>query len=73
MHTNSWTNSNIATIDGSFYTTPTLSSSSGTVSFSSATAAIFTGSYAAVSSLYVGNNTASTVQWTLGSKILITG
>ena len=73
MHTNSWTNSNIATIDGSFYITPTLSSSSGTVSFSSATAATFTGTYSAVSSLYVGNNTASTVQWTSGSKILITG
>lgn len=73
MHTNSWTNSNIATIDGSFYITPTLSSSSGTVSFSSAAAATFTGSYSAVSSLYIGNNTASTVQWTSGSKILITG
>ena len=73
MHTNSWTNSNIATIDGSFYITPTLSSSSGTVSFSSAAAATFTGTYSAVSSLYVGNDTASTVQWTLGSKILITG
>lgn len=73
MHTSSWTNSNIATIDGSFYITPTLSSSSGTVSFSSAAAATFTGSYAAVSSLYIGNNTASTVQWTSGSKILITG
>ena len=73
MHTNSWTNSNIATIDGSFYITPTLSSSSGTVSFSSATAATFTGTYSAVSSLYIGNNTASTVQWTSGSKILITG
>ena len=73
MHTNSWTNSNIATIDGSFYITPTLSSSSGTVSFNSATAATFTGTYSAVSSLYVGNNTASTVQWTSGSKILITG
>lgn len=73
MHTNSWTNSNIATIDGSFYIAPTLSSSSGTVSFSSATAAIFTGTYSAVSSLYIGNDTASTVQWTSGSKILITG
>lgn len=73
MHTNSWTNSNIATIDGSFYITPTLSSSSGTVSFSSATAATFTGTYSAVSSLYIGNDTASTVQWTSGSKILITG
>ena len=73
MHTNSWTNSNIATIDGSFYIAPTLSSSSGTVSFSSATAATFTGTYSAVSSLYIGNDTASTVQWTSGSKILITG
>ena len=73
MHTNSWTNSNIATIDGSFYITPTLSSSSGTVSFSNAAAATFTGTYSAVSSLYIGNNTASTVQWTSGSKILITG
>ena len=73
MHTNTWSNSNIATIDGSFYIAPTLSSSSGTVSFSSATAATFTGTYSAVSSLYIGNNTASTVQWTSGSKILITG
>ena len=73
MHTNSWTNSNIATIDGSFYIAPTLSSSSGTVSFSSATAATFTGTYSAISSLYIGNDTASTVQWTSGSKILITG
>ena len=73
MHTNTWSNSNIATIDGSFYIAPTLSSSSGTVSFSSATAATFTGTYSAVSSLYIGNDTASTVQWTSGSKILITG
>ena len=73
LHTNSWSNSNIATIDGSFYITPTLSSSSGTVSFSSATAATFIGTYSAVSSLYIGNDTASTVQWTSGSKILITG
>ena len=74
LHTNTWTNSNIATIDGCFYITPTLSSNSGTISFSSASVASLTGTYAAVTSLYIGDSSSgSTVQWTSGSNVLLTG
>ena len=74
LHTNTWTNSNIATIDGCFYITPTLSSDSGKISFSSTTVASLTGSYSAVTSLYIGDSSSgSTVQWTKDSKILLTG
>ena len=74
LHTNTWTNSNIATIDGCFYITPTLSSDSGKISFSSTTVARLTGSYSAVTSLYIGDSSSgSTVQWTKDSKVLLTG
>ena len=74
LHTNTWTNSNIATIDGCFYITPTLSSDSGKISFSSTTVASLTGSYSAVTSLYIGDSSSgSTVQWTKDSKVLLTG
>ena len=74
LHTNTWTNSNIATIDGCFYITPTLSSNSGKISFTSNTAASLTGSYSAVTSLYIGDSSSgSTVQWTKDSNILLTG
>ena len=74
LHTNTWTNSNIATIDGCFYITPTLSSDSGKISFTSNTAASLTGSYSAVTSLYIGGSSSgSTVQWTKDSNILLTG
>lgn len=74
LHTNTWTNSNIATIDGCFYITPTLSSDSGKISFSSTTVASLTGSYSAVTSLYIGDSSSgSTVQWTSGSNVLLTG
>ena len=74
LHTNTWTNSNIATIDGCFYITPTLSSDSGKISFSSTSVASLTGTYAAVTSLYIGDSSSgSTVQWTSGSNVLLTG
>ena len=74
MHTNTWTNSNIATIDGCFYITPTLSSDTGSIVFSSTTAASLTGTYSAVTSLYIGDaSSGSTVQWTSGSNVLLTG
>lgn len=74
LHTNTWTNSNIATIDGCFYITPTLSSDSGKISFSSTSVASLTGSYSAVTSLYIGDSSSgSTVQWTSGSNVLLTG
>lgn len=74
LHTNTWTNSNIATIDGCFYITPTLSSDSGKISFSSTSVASLTGTYTAVTSLYIGDSSSgSTVQWTKDSKVLLTG
>ena len=67
LHTNTWTNSNIATIDGCFYITPTLSSDTGNIVFSSTSTASLAGTYTAVTSLYVGDATSgSTVQWTAG-------
>ena len=51
LHTNSWSNSNIATIDGSFYITPTIGSASGTVTITASTLTFFVIIYA-VSSLY---------------------
>lgn len=74
MHTNSWTNSNIATIDGSFYITPTIGSDSGNIVFSSVNVASLTGNFTGVDSLYIGGSSSgSTVQWTSGSKVLLTG
>lgn len=74
LHTNTWTNSNIATIDGCFYITPTLSSDSGNIVFSSVNVANLTGDFTAVNSLYIGDSSSgSTVQWTKDSKILLTG
>ena len=74
LHTNTWTNSNIATIDGCFYITPTLSSDTGNIVFSSTSTASLAGTYTAVTSLYIGDATSgSTVQWTAGSNVLLTG
>lgn len=74
LHTNTWTNSNIATIDGCFYITPTISSDSGNIVFLSVNVASLTGNFAAVNSLYIGDSSSgSTVQWTSGSNVLLTG
>lgn len=76
LHTNQWTNSNIATIDGSFYITPTIGVNSGTMT-TTANSVTVKGSNFPISSLYVNginsDNTAGTVAWTNGSKVLITG
>lgn len=76
LHTNQWTNSNIATIDGSFYITPTIGVNSGTMT-TTANSVTVKGSNFPISSLYVNginsDNTAGTVAWTSGSKVLITG
>ena len=71
LHTNTWTNSNIATIDGSFYITPTIGSDSGTVD-TTTTSLTFHGANYAVNSLYL-NASNSNVAWTTGSKVLVTG
>ncbi len=76
LHTNQWTNSNIATIDGSFYITPTIGIPEGTMT-TTANSVTVNGSNFPISSLYVNginsDNTASTVAWTSGSKVLVTG
>ena len=76
LHTNQWTNSNIATIDGSFYITPTIGVPEGTMT-TTTNSVVVNGSNFPVSSLYVNNvnsdNAASTVAWTSNSKVLITG
>lgn len=84
MHTNSWTNSNIATIDGSFYITPTIECASGTLSSLTASTgtppkhsfvltAATGSSFAVVNSLYYYDTSAHTVTWAKYSKVLITG
>ena len=70
LHTNSWSNSNIATIDGSFYITPTIGSDSGTVTIT-ASSLNFSGTNYAVTSLYLGDN--SSITWPQYSKVLVTG
>ena len=83
MQTNSWTNSNIATIDGSFYICPTISSeatvtTSGTTQTSnnkfqynsSGGTIVLTGTWATTGSLYLDN---SAVDWKLYSKVMVTG
>ena len=70
LHTNSWSNSNIATVDGSFYITPTIESASGTVSIT-ASSLTFSGTNYAVSSLYLGDG--SSITWPQYSKVLVTG
>lgn len=70
LHTNNWSNSNIATIDGSFYITPTIGSASGTVTITASTLT-FSGTNYAVSSLYLGDG--SSITWPQYSKVLITG
>ena len=77
LHTNSWTNSNIATIEGSFYITPTISCESGTFNYdgTNITLTAASGYSFAVSSLYVNNgaNTGTNAAWTAYSEVLITG
>lgn len=77
LHTNSWTNSNIATIEGSFYITPTVSCASGTFNYdgTNITLTAASGYSFAVSSLYInsGENAGTTAAWTAYSEVLITG
>lgn len=76
LHTNQWTNSNIATIDGSFYITPTIGIPEGTMTTTANSLSVY-GTNFPISSVYVNginsDNTAGTVAWTTGSKVLITG
>lgn len=78
LHTNSWTNANIATIDGSFYITPTVSCASGTFAYdgTNITVTAASGSSFGVDSLYT-YTTSGTVttysSWAQYSRVLLTG
>lgn len=75
LHTTNWTNTNIASIEGSFSIIPTIGSSSGTVNVNpTAESLSFFGTSYAVDSLYTGDSTgAGNVNWTNGSKVIVTG
>ena len=76
LHTNTWTNSNIATIDGSFYITPTIGLPDGGTASVSANSISFAGTGYSLDTIYTNEATSSTtssVSWTVGSKILVTG
>ena len=80
LHTSTWTNSNISTIDGSFYITPTLGlSESGTpVAAVTTTSITFSGPTYSLDSIYLkgnesNNNVSTSVSWTTGAKVLVTG
>lgn len=79
LHTKSWSNSNIATIDGSFYITPTFSLQGGDTSTNTVTVAATSLSFTNSSgtnfnfdSLYLDGSD-STIAWTTSSKVIVTG
>ena len=79
LHTKSWSNSNIATIDGSFYITPTFGLQGGDTSTNTVTVAATSLSFTNSSgtnfnfdSLYL-DGSSSAIAWTTGSKVIVTG
>lgn len=78
LHTNSWTNANIATIDGSFYITPTVSCESGTFAYDGTNITVTAGSNQSfgVDSLYTYTTSGSATtytSWPQYSRVLLTG
>lgn len=74
LHTKSWSNSNIATVDGNFHIVPTITAATatGTITYSSGTYSMdVTGAFA-TNTLTVGNST-SVVAWTPGSSLIVSG
>lgn len=79
LHTKSWSNSNIATIDGSFYITPTFGLQGGDTSTNTVTVAANSLSFTNSSgtnfnfdSLYL-DGSSSAIAWTTSSKVIVTG
>ena len=79
LHTKSWSNSNIATIDGSFYITPTFGLQGGDTSTNTVTVAATSLSFTNSSgtnfnfdSLYLDGSD-SAIAWTTNSKVIVTG
>lgn len=81
LHTNSWTNSSIATIDGSFYICPTISGVTSVTITRAVTSSTTTwsiqlnGTLAIENSVYTKSSTgtAGFATWTSASKVAITG
>ena len=78
LHTNSWTNANIATIDGSFYITPTVSCESGTFAYdgTNITVTAASGYSFGVDSLYTYTTSGivtTYTSWPQYSRVLLTG
>lgn len=74
LHTKSWSNSNIATVDGNFHIVPTITAATatGTITYSSGAYSMdVTGAFA-TNTLTVGNST-SVVAWTPGSSLIVSG
>ena len=77
MHTNSWTNANIANIGGSFYITPTIESPTATLTIEgnkgNRTIIVTNGTFETNTIQKYENETVSPVLWVEGSKVMITG
>lgn len=74
LHTKSWSNSNIATVDGNLHIVPTITAASvtGTITYSSSAYSMsLTGAFA-TNTLTIGNS-ATVVAWTPGSKLIVSG
>lgn len=74
LHTKSWSNSNIATVDGNLHIVPTITAAtaSGTITYSSSAYSMsITGAFA-TNTLTVGTS-ATIVAWTPGSKLIVSG
>ena len=74
LHTKSWSNSNIATVDGNLHIVPTVTAATatGTITYSSSAYSMsITGAFA-TNTLTIGNS-ATVVAWTPGSKLIISG
>ena len=74
LHTKSWSNSNIATVDGNLHIVPTITAASvtGTITYSSGAYSMdLTGAFA-TNTLTIGNS-ATVVAWTPGSKLIVSG
>lgn len=77
LHTNTWTNSNIANIGGVFYISPTVISTSANVVIdgneNSRTLTVSGGSFATTTVPTWNGTTESTSGWVIGSRVMVTG
>lgn len=77
LHTNTWTNSNIANIGGVFYISPTVISTSANVVIGgnedSRTLTVSGGSFATTTVPTWNGTTESTSGWVIGSRVMVTG